>query len=76
MPVATAMLLSVTSANASVGAVSKIGTTSDRSPLSALSRSIAASRRWYGTGLRFVFSWLADVTAQTTVTPSTASCRR
>ncbi len=67
------MLLSVTSANASVYAVSKIGTASERNPVSTLNRSMAASRLWYATGLRLVFSWLADVTAQTTVASSPAS---
>ena len=66
-PAATAMVLRVTSANRSVGAVSKTGTTTERSPVRTLNRSIAASRRWYGTGFRFVFSWLAEVTAQTIV---------
>lgn len=72
-PVAAATVLTVTSANRSVGAVSKIGTTTERIPASTLNRSIAASRRWYGTGLRRVFSWLAEVTAQTTVAPAARS---
>ena len=63
------MFFSVTSAKRSVGAVSKTGTTTERRPASTLNRSIAASRRWYGTGLRLVFSWFADVTAHTMVAP-------
>ena len=67
-PVTASIVLSVTAANrVGVGAVSKTGTTTERSPVSTLNRSIAASRRWYGTGLRLVFAWLAEVTAQTTV---------
>ena len=55
-PVVAATFFSVTSANRSVGEVSKTGTTTERTPASRLNRSIAASRRWYGTGLRLVFS--------------------
>jgi hypothetical protein len=45
-PVATAIVLTVTSAKRSVGAVSNTGTTTERNPVSTLNRSIAASRRW------------------------------
>ncbi len=75
-PVATATFFSVTSANRSVGAVSNTGTTSDRRPVSTLNRSIAASRRWYGTGLRLVFAWFAEVTAHTTVASPAISASR
>jgi len=51
-------------------------TSSERTPSTRLNRSIAASRRSYGIGLRRVFSWLAEVTAHTTVAPSPASSRR
>jgi hypothetical protein len=54
-PIVASTVLRVTSANRAVGAVSKTGTTSDRNPSTALNRSIAASRRWNGSGLRFVF---------------------
>jgi hypothetical protein len=47
--------------------VSNTGTTSDDRPSRTLNCSIAASRRWYGTGLRLVFSWLAEVTGHTIV---------
>jgi hypothetical protein len=57
----------VTSANRSVCAVSKTGTTRLGRLSSTLNRSIAASRRWNATGFRRVFWWFADVTAQTTV---------
>ena len=55
--------------------MSKTGTTTDRSPVVTLNRSIAASRRWYGTGLRRVFAWFAEVTAQTTVDDSATAAR-
>src|SRR5262245_21370846 len=69
------MFLMVTSANRSVGAVSNTGTTTDRRPARTENRSMAASRRWYGTGLRLVLSWFADVTAHTTVARSARSLR-
>jgi hypothetical protein len=55
-----------------VGAVSNTGITSERRPSAMLNRSIAASRRSKGTGLRFVFWWFALVTAQMIVSASSS----
>ncbi|WP_343448522.1 hypothetical protein [Micromonospora oryzae] len=45
-PAVAATFFRVTSAHRSVSAVSKTGTTTERSPASTLNRSITASRRW------------------------------
>ncbi|WP_185442417.1 hypothetical protein [Kribbella qitaiheensis] len=52
--VPASIALIVTSAKSSVGGVSTTPNTSDRIPVCRLNRSIAASRRSYGTGFRLV----------------------